>query len=200
MLVNVLVIFFGIIISLFIFWKRLREDYSGEIIFNSIFIVFISLFTAHLVSLRFFPVWFFWADFLAVLIGLSTSVYKNKIRFYESLEALVFSLTPLLSLSFLQDAVKNSSLFSFIAFTVILLLIFVFYYIDSHYKNFSWYLSGKIGLSGLSILFLFFLIRAIIATFFPSVLSFSGKFDPLISGLFSLGALGGILYLRTNEK
>ena len=200
MLVNVLVIFFGIIISLFIFWKRLREDYSGEIIFNSIFIVFISLFTAHLVSLRFFPVWFFWADFLAVLIGLTIAVYKNKIRFYESLETLTFSLTPLLSLFFLQDAVKNSSLFSFVAFTVMLLLIFVFYYIDTHYKNFSWYLSGKIGLSGLSILFLFFLIRAIIATFFPSVLSFSGKFDPLISGAFSLGALGGILYLRTNEK
>ena len=144
MLVNLLVSFFGIIISLFIFWKRLREDYSGEIIFNSIFIVFISLFTAHLVSLRFFPVWFFWADFLAVLIGLTIAVYKNKIRFYESLETLTFSLTPLLSLFFLQDAVKNSSLFSFVAFTVMLLLIFVFYYIDTHYKNLLLLLSSQV--------------------------------------------------------
>jgi len=200
MLVNFLIIFLGLLVSLFIFWKRLKEDYSPEIIFNSIFIVFTCFITSILISSRFFPEWFFWIQLGGVLAGLAIAVYKNKIRFYESLEALVFSFTPLLSLFFLRDATLNSSFSSFMAFTFILVLMFVFYYIDSHYKNFVWYRSGKIGLSGLSILFLFFLIRATIAIFSPYVLSFSGKIEPFISGLFAGVSAVAIFILGRHEK
>ena len=200
MLGNLLVIFFGTLLSFFIFWKRLREDYSSEIIFNSAFIILTGFFAGFWISLKFFHNWFFWTSFLGAIAGLLVSMYRNKIRFYESLEALVFSLIPTLSLFFLFDAVQNSSLFSFVAFIFTLLLTFVFYYVDVHYKDFGWYHSGKIGLSGLSVLFTMFLVRSIVASLVPSVLSFSGKVESFISG-FGVLISGGMIYLLgRNQK
>lgn len=200
MFFNSLILFAGLLISLFIFWKRLKEDYSSEIIFNSIFIIYTTFLISILISSKFLPIWFFWIQFAGVLVGLMVSVYKNKIRFYESFEALIFSFTPLLTLFFLRDAALNSSFSSFLAFTFMLILIFVFYYVDSHYKNFAWYRSGKIGLSGLSILLLFFVARATTSVFSPNVLSFCGKIEPFISGLSAGLVAVAIFLLGKTEK
>ena len=200
MFFNSLILFVGLLVSLFIFWKRLKEDYSSEIIFNSIFTIYTTFLISILISSKFLPIWFFWIQFAGILIGLTIAVYKNKIRFYESFEPLIFSFTPLLTLLFLRDAALNSSFSSFLAFTFMLILIFVFYYVDSHYKNFVWYRSGKIGLSGLLILFLFFVIRATTSVFLPYVLSFSGKIEPFISGLSAGTVAVSIFILGRTEK
>lgn len=200
MLINILTLILGVFFTLFIFWKRLRDDYASGIIFNSLFIIFAVFFASYLISSNFFPGWFFWIELAGVSIGLAIAVYRNKIRFYESLEALIFSFLPWVALTFLKDSVKNLSLFSFVAFAVMLVLIFVFYFVDTHYKNFTWYKSGKIGLSGLAVLFLFFLIRSAIAIFFPSVLSFSGNIEPYLSGIFALISLVMIFNLGKVEK
>lgn len=200
MAINVLITFLSVILSLFIFWKRLKEDYSSEIIFSSIFIVYISFAASYFVAKYFLPNFYFWVEVLGVGLGISLAIFRSKIRFFETLEALVLSALPVLSLYFLMDSVKNSSFFSFIAFIVILILVFVFYFVDTHYKSFTWYKSGKVGLSGLLTLFLFFLIRGTIAIFFPSVLSFSGDAEAYISGAMSFGTLALILILRREKR
>ena len=185
MIANVLVVLLGLIVSLFIYWRRLREDYASEIIFSSAFTTYLLIFIAWAVSLRFAPGWFFWLEFLGLLLGVILSVFRFRIRFYESLESFVFSVLPMYSFMFLSDSVARSSLISFMGFVVILAFIFLFYYFESHYKSFSWYKSGKIGFAGLATLGVFFLTRAGIAIFFTSVLSFTGKFEVYISGVFA---------------
>jgi hypothetical protein len=173
---------FGILILIFIFWKRLKEDYASEIIFKAAFIVLLGILVGWAVSSKFFPVWYLWSDFLGLVLGLVAAIYVLKIRFYESFEALIIASLPWVGLVFLKDSVFNSSLNSFLAFLVILLVVFVAYWLDVNYKNFTWYKSGKIGFAGVSALGLIFLIRSLVATIGIPMLSFVGKFEAIISG------------------
>ncbi len=173
---------FGILILLFIFWKRLKEDYASEIIFKAAFMVLFGVLVSWAVSFKFFPVWYLWSGFLGLALGLGASIYILKIRFYESFEALIIAAIPWLGLIFLKDSVLNSSLNSFLAFLIILLVVFVAYWLDVNYKNFTWYKSGKIGFAGLSALGLIFLIRSLVAIIGIPVLSFVGKFEAVLSG------------------
>ncbi len=199
MIANVLIALLGLAVSLFIYWRRLREDYPSEIIFSSAFITYLLIFIAWAVSYRFLPGWFFWLTFLGLIFGVGLSVFKFRIRFYESLEGMTFSVLPWLSFIFLSDSVENSSLISFFGFVVVLAFIFVFYYFETHYKNFSWYRSGKIGFAGLATLGVFFLVRSAIAIFFTSVLSFTGKFEVYLSGIVAFVAFLTIFNLGRKE-
>ncbi len=169
-------------IFLFIFWKKLKEDYSGEIIFSSGFFILAGILLGHLISVWFLPNWFFWLEFAGVIIGLAASAFKFKVRVYEVLEAIVISLFPWIAIIFLVDSVNNSSAISFVAFLVCLGLIFLYYFFDLKYKGLSWYKSGRVGFSGLATLGIFFLIRSSVAIFLSAVLSFSGKAEVLVSG------------------
>lgn len=198
MIANILVTVLGIFISLFIYWKKLKEDYASEIIFSSAFLTYLIIFFAWALSYRLFSKWFFWLEFLGLVLGVIFSVFRFKIRFYESFEAMISSVLPWLSLFFLLDSVKNSSLVSFIGFVVILVFIFIFYYFETHYKNFVWYKSGKIGFAGLATVGFFFLVRSAIAIFFANVLSFTGKFDVYIS--FAVALLSFLMLFVLGKK
>ncbi len=182
MLVNVLVCLLGALIFTFLFWKRLSEDYSSYIIFTSAFYIFIGVLVFYLLSLKLLPTWFFYFELVGAGAGLSFAIFKFKIRPYEAVEAAVVSFLPWLGLFFLKDSVRNLSLFSFVGFLVLLILLFLFYYLSLHYKNLSWYKSGRIGFSGLATLGIFFLIRAGVAIFFAGVVSFVGRSETAISG------------------
>ena len=198
MIANILVALVGLIVSLFIYWRRLREDYPSEIIFSSALVTYLLIFIAWATSYLFFPGWFFWLTFLGLVLGVILSVFRFRIRFYESLEGMVFSVLPWLSFIFLMDSVAQSSLISFIGFVVVLVFIFIFYYFESHYKNFAWYKSGKIGFAGLATMGVFFLVRAAIAIFFTSVLSFTGKFEVYISA--TLAFLSFLMIFNLGRK
>lgn len=172
MLVNLGVGLIGILFFLFIFWKKLKEDYSSEIIFRSSFSVIIGILVGWGISLRFIPSGFLWISGVGALGGLIFANSTYKIRFYESLEAMVVASLPWISLVFLQSSVADSSLISFFAFLITLFMIFVYYYFDQHYKNFTWYRSGKIGFSGLATLLIIFAIRLVVAILRVPVLSF----------------------------
>src|SRR3989344_7588111 len=90
---------------------------------------------------------------------------------------------------FLMDSVINFSFSSFAGFLTTLVMIFVYYYFDQHYKNFSWYKSGKLGFSGLAVLTLIFITRALLAIFTDGVLSFVSKYEVIASGLGTVIAL-----------
>ena len=172
----------GFLISLFVFWRKLKDDYSSQIIFSLAFFILFGTLLGYVISLWQLKIWFFWLELMGAFVGLTLGVLKFKTRFYEILEAMVVSMLPVLAIFFLNDSVSNSSLVSFIAFTTILFLIFVYYLLDVHYKEFSWYKSGKIGFSGLAVLGLLFLIRAGVAIFYAGVLSFVGKSEVFVSG------------------
>ncbi len=179
MAVNVL----GIFIFLFVFWKRLREDYSSEIIFKTAFYILIGILIGFLLSLKFLPVAFFWFTFVGALLGLGFAIWRLRVRFYETFEALTISSFPWLSFVFLLDSVVNASLVSFLAFVAILVFVFISYYLDTHYKTFTWYKSGKIGFAGLLTLSFFFIVRSVLAIFTVNMLSFVVlRVEAVISG------------------
>jgi len=186
MLVNFGIAILGILIFLFIFWERLREDYAAEIIFRSATYILVSVGVGWALSLRFFPAWFFWASFIGGLTGLSLAILRFKVKFYETLEAFIIASLPWLSLVFLLDSVIKSSLSSFLAFVVILIMVFVSYYLDVRYKGFSWYRSGKIGFAGLAVAMIIFLVRSLIAIGKVPMLSFVGRSEAVISGVMAL--------------
>lgn len=176
--VNVL----GVLIFLFLFWKKLKEDYASQIIFSSAFLVLSGAVLGFIVSWQLFPSYFFWAWILGSGIGLTIAILRFKIRVFESFEACVLGFLPLFSLVFLRDSVMNTSLTSFFAFLVVLFLIFIYFVLNANYRKFSWYKSGRAGFAGLATLALLFLIRSSVAIFHTSVLSFVGKGEVFLSG------------------
>ena len=173
----------GILIFLFIFWKRLKEDYAAEVIFQSATYVLIGLGVGWAASAWFFPEWFFWASLIGGIIGLAFAILRFKVKFYETLEAFIIGSLPWLSLVFLKDSVVKSSLSSFLAFVAILIMVFVSYYLDVHYKGYRWYKSGKIGFAGLATAALIFLARSAIAIVKVPMLSFAGSSEAIVSGV-----------------
>lgn len=185
LIVNLLTGLLGCLIFLFIFWKRLKEDYAAEIVFKSATYILTGILVAWSVAVKFFPEWFLWMEFFGAIVGLGLSYRFLRVRFYETLEAFVIASLPWVSLTLLKSSVVNSSLSSFIAFLVTLIMIFVYYFLDYHYKEFTWYKSGKIGFAGLSTLALVFVSRSLLALFGIHVLSFVSKFEGIISGAFA---------------
>lgn len=172
----------GILLFLFVFWKKLKDDYSSQIIFSSAGFILVGGVLGNLISNWVLAQWFFWMSLTGAFVGLGAAVLKYRQRFYETFEAAVISALPVVATFFLKDSVINSSLLSFGAFVAMLILGFVYYLLDANYREFSWYRSGKIGFSGLAIAGLFFLSRAGVAIFYPSVLSFVGKSEIYLSG------------------
>ncbi len=173
----------GIFVFLYLFWRRLKDDYSSDMIFSASFLVLAGIAVGLIVSRFFAPALWFWTEFLGVSLGAAVGILKFRLRAFEVIEALALSLLPWVGLTFVSDSISHSSLPSFLGFVVCAALLALFVYFDKHYKSFSWYASGRVGFSGLSILGIFFSLRALVAIFFPFVLSFVGKYEVLISGI-----------------
>jgi len=174
----------GIFLFLYLYWKRLKEDYPVEKIFNSGFIILFGVFLSLVISKIFPNIYWFWIIIFITLIFEAVNVFKLKIKFFESLDALVISLLPWLSLFYLSHSIENSNLFSFLAFWIGLLLIFLFFLINNFYRTFNWYKSGKVGFSGIAVIGIFFGIRGISSIFVDNLVSFAGVYERFISGTF----------------
>lgn len=172
----------GLLVFLFIFWRKLKEDYASEIIFKSALSTLTGMIVGIFVSWKFFPQGFLWMAFFGALLGIGVSSYKFKERFYECLEALVIASLPWISFIFLSDSVANSSLVSFFAFLITLVVMFIYYFFEQHYKGFSWYKSGKVGFAGLATLGIIFLVRSAIAVGRFNVISFVTGYEAILSG------------------
>lgn len=190
----------GIFIFLFIFWKRLKEDYSSEIIFKTASAVSLGILTFWLLGLRFYAPGFLWFAFLGATVGLAAACFTLRVRFYETFEAFVVAGLPWLSFLFLEDSVSGSSLISFFAFLAVLFFIFVFYYLDIHYKRFTWYKSGKIGFSGLATIGLIFITRSAIALAGFTVISFPGRLEVYFSGVAAVIVFALLFNLGRQKK
>jgi len=199
MLVKILLNAFGILVFLFLFWRRLREDYSANAIFSTALYMLLGVGAASYLSWRLFPSWWFWASFFGTSLGLTFGILRYRLRIFETVEASVISLLPWLGLTFLIDSLTNTNLTSSVGAAAILGLIVAFFLLDKHYKSFSWYKSGRVGFSGLTILGLFFLSRAAIAASITNVLSFSGKYEVFLSAVLAFVSFLLVFNLSRSE-
>jgi hypothetical protein len=174
---------FGILIFLFLFWRRLKEDYSSEKIFSSAFYILIGLVLGNIISFFIDSSFWFWFVLFGIFIGFLISIWSLKFKIIETIEAVGVAFLPWLSLIFLNDAFSNSNTPSLFASVFIIGLIVLFFVLDKRYKSFSWYKSGKVGFSGLFVLGIFFLARTAIAPIFSFMLSFAEKYEAFLSGL-----------------
>jgi hypothetical protein len=182
----------GILLFLFLFWNKQREDYPSGQIFTTAFYILIGIAAGYLISRRIYPQWWFWEALAGLAAGFGLGIFRFKFRFYEAFESLVIAILPWLSLVFLADSISSLSYFSFAAFVVIVALMGLYHFLDKHYKSFSWYRSGRIGFSGLTVAGVFFLIRAAVAFNFAFVLSFVVSVEAILSGVAAF-----ILFLLT---
>lgn len=200
MLINLTLGMTGVIFFLYVFWKRLKEDYSSDIVFQTAGTILIGMGLGLLASKLLLPAWFFWLSFAASLAGMSLMMLKFRLRFYEVFESFMLAATPVVSLMFFKDSIINSSLNSFLAFVASLVLVFLAYYIDLNYKGFSWYKSGKIGFTGLFTAALFFLSRTIIAIIGLNMISFVGKVEAYISGVLAFTFISLLVNLGRKKE
>lgn len=198
MLVNLAAIFFGVFIFLFIFWKKMKEDYAAEIIFKSATYILTGMVIGFLISKSFFAEWFLYAEFFGVIVGVYFAMVRFRLKFYEILDSTILAFLPWFSLMFLSDSVTHLSFDSFMGFLFMLVVIFLYYYFDTHYRNFSWYKSGRVGFSGLISLAIIFIARSAIATFGITVISFVSKYEAIVSGL--LAFITFLMLFRLSRK
>jgi len=190
----------GLIIFLFFLWRRLKEDYSSEVIFSLAFFIIAGIILGYLLSLKFFPSWWFWFEGFGAFLGFSLGIVRYNLRFFETFEAGFVGILPWLALYFLQGLVRRPDFVRAFLFISNLALLFIFDYLDKRYKSFTWYKSGRIGFAGLSVAAVFFLIRAAIATFFSSVLSFPGRGEAILAGVCAFSLFLLIYNLCQEEK
>ena len=183
MIANWIINVTGIVLFLFLFWKKLKEDYSSNIIFGLSFFILLGAGLGYLTSKYFFPHWFFWFEAFGAFLGFTVGIIKYNTRFFETYEALFISFMPWLTIFYLFEFIKKPGVEVAITTLLNLSLILLFNFVSLHYKNFSWYKSGKIGLAGLLTSEVFFLLRAAIALIFPSVVSFLDRSEIVLSGV-----------------
>jgi hypothetical protein len=179
--VNIVLLTLGGFIFLFTLWKRLKEDYFDNQVFTTGFYIFTLVALMNLISWYFLKSHWFWLSLLGVLLGAIAGTFRFKLRFFEVLEACVVALFAPSILFLIYDGIRLRHASSFFAISIIALFIGLFYIFSTRYRTFTWYRSGRVGFAGLAILGLFFLVRALIAIWFPHVVSFVDR-DWLISG------------------
>lgn len=171
---------------LFLFWRRLKEDYVVEPIFSSALIILATTLIAGF-SFTFLPydqTWF-WGACLGYFVSLQFVVNKYKFRFFELYEASSRALFVLLGYSYLSHWLINRSSYSLYGFLLILALFVLFAIFERNYRKFTWYKSGKIGFSGLMTIGIFFLVRALLGMFEIPMISLVGKLEFILSGIAS---------------
>lgn len=181
----------GVLGFLYLLWKKLKDDYHYEKVFNFGVIILLSIAIGVIVKNIWLVDYWFWIITSFIILGFSFCVIKLKFKFFESFDALVISLLPWISVVYLALAVTKSSLISFLLFWISLISIFLYFFFDTHYKRYSWYKSGRVGFSGLLVTAFYFIAR--------SVVLFSSLVDVCISGAFAFTFLL-LLYVLGRTK
>lgn len=166
----------------------MREDCSQTQIFTIGFYVLMGVAVGSIVADNFAPKAWFWISFAAFLAAVAIGILRYKLRIFETIEASFYAGLSLLGFFFLYIWVTEKEYFSGFAVLFIITLLGLFELLDKHYKGFTWYKSGKVGFSGLSVAGFFFLIRALVALFAPNMLSFVGRFEVIISAALAFSA------------
>ena len=185
MIVNILIIFLGVLWFFFNYWRRLKDDYiSSQIFASGIYIIGFTLLFYFTVK-KYLPAYWYWGGFGGFILGVIVSSKRIRLRYFETFESAIVSVLPFLAAIYLMDTVKNSSLFSLGGFIITFGFLLIYRILNDRYKNIGWYKSGRIGFAGLTTLGIYFIFRGIVALVFPFMLSFSGNYETILSGVVS---------------
>lgn len=179
---------------LFLFWKRLKEDYSQDTIFDTVFSILGAFFLAIVFARFYFVDYWFWCGLSAAFAMMIIMIRKYRMKFFETLDALIIAFFPILLFFSIGKWLAGSAEYFFMAVIAALLIMF-FFFIDARYKKFLWYKSGKIGFSGLITASIFFVTVASIAILAPGMVFLSGLFDAGLAILLSLTCLYSLFKL-----
>jgi len=188
----------GVFLYLYFFWKKLKDDYIQNQIFTTAFYSLSGICLFSLSSAYYFPGYEFWFGVIGSFLGFLIGVLKYKLRFFEAFEAFVIAN---LGVDFLYNSfglIEKFSIRSSVSTGTAFILIIAFFVIDKHYKKFTWYKSGKVGFTGLSVAGLYFVLRSVIDIIFPSVLSFAGRWQAVIFAALSFTVF--ILLYNLSQK
>ncbi len=192
---------------LFFYWRRLKEDYTSNLLFASGIAMIVPPAVATLAVLVISKEsgYAFWSAVVIYAVSFFIVIKKYKIRGFESFEASGIGLLAILLiwsiLSFLSAV--NVATFLLAILPIISYLAFVF--LDGRYKRFTWYSSGRVGFAGCVGLLLYFLMRSVVVVFAPShMVSFSesivlGKLDLAFCGI-AVGILTICIYALAKGK
>lgn len=172
-------------ISIFVFWKFLKEDYSEDQIFSLAFFSLLGGLLGFVLSRFVFGEFSFWLVFLGVSGAFVLFYKKNKFMFYEYLEGVIKALLFFLSLLSISYSILEKSFMGLILFVAVFLVFSLYFFLSKSYKKFTWYRSGKIGFAGLTVAGIFFLLRGGIFFVYPDAPTMSGSLEPVICGVVS---------------
>lgn len=190
----------GVFILFYFLWRTLKDDYQYEKIFNLAFICLFGVLISAIISTYLQNQYWFWVSVLFVVSGFLIAIKKQRMKFYESFDGLVVAVLPWLSFVYLSDSISKSSLSSFIFFWMTLVCVFVYFFITTHYRSFTWYKSGRVGLAGILTLILFIIFRIVVAIFFPKNVLIVPNFDIYISGSSALLLILLLYNLSRNKE
>ena len=204
-ILKILVLVLAVVISFFMVWRRLREDYQDDQIFAlSLGVVSGSLTGFILASLVTFIDLRFWMAVLGGFVSGFFIVKKLGMRYFEILEAgtptLFVYLIFLNSTSFLIALTANLFSWHVVAKLLILILsLLMFFYFAKYFRRFLWYPSGKIGLASLSSLTFYSLSQVGLVYFLGDMLPWVGRIlEVIIGASCGIGALA-MIYLRSGR-
>jgi hypothetical protein len=191
---HILLVLLGSIVLLFFFWRRLKEDFSSELIFNAGITSIVSILMLSAVFTliaRFLPekeyfrpagMWF-WGSTVGLLVGVKISQFRFNMKLVETLEAGALGSGAWLLLVYIFEFVVNRNQVAGILSAVLIFLLVLFYFLESRYRSFSWYKSGKVGFSGFGAATIFFVFRIISVASNNDVFSTIGRVDLILSAV-----------------
>jgi hypothetical protein len=186
----------SIFLFLFIFWRNLKEDYPSDQIFSFSSTILLAILISSILARMYIPLYPFWINLASILTIIFIGTKRYHFRFFEVFEAAVIALSPWISFTYLYKAFSPFNLKLLIEGIIVLFLILIFSYFKNIYKKLSWYRSGKIGFSSLAVLILFFIMKTVVALFWPDVVSFA--LEAIISGIFAVASLVSLVIIRNS--
>ena len=184
----------GVVSFLYIYWKKMRHDYTRDMVFASGFSIILLVLLTTFISfyiVKYIPVtnifdssqlWF-WGAVTGYIIAFSLNIINSKFKFFESLEASSIGLFAWLGFISVASGIANQDLESLLASGVVVILFMIYLVLERKYRRFTWYKSGRVGFAGLTTLGLFFLIRSGISIYGGSMLSLAGRVEIVLSSV-----------------
>lgn len=202
----------------FVLWRKLKEDYSHDLIFSFTILVLALALFGDILSQNFLPGLSFWSVLFFQLLCVSFFVKKGYFKFYELVDGLTTSWLTLfltvnvsgLFVQIIRDRGLKTSDLHFLFHALFILLTFIVYKtVLNRYRGFSWYPSGRIGFIGLAVSSLYFLLRGLVAILTYSVLPFFGvqglpewsviRIVDAILSMFLFGVFAFWIYVRSGR-
>ena len=187
------VLFLLSLVYLFVFWRKLKEDYYQESLFSLGLTQYVFLAGLYLVATRARLVNFYYLEMIFALGGYLLISYWFK---RDSANKLEIAEGMLISF-WLVDALWSSYLGLFWGAGLSIFSAIVFVVVNKNYKKFNWYRSGRVGIAGITALGLRSLIKGSLVLMMP--VQFPYRFAPLVFGLFAFANFM-LVYKLANKK